>query len=59
MSYDQYGNLSKFRETVAGSETHTTNFTYDEENRLIMLTYKNGQAVTDMHGIEGWFIESA
>ena len=30
----------------AGSETHTTNFTYDEENRPTVLTYENGQAVT-------------
>lgn len=46
VGYDQYGNLCKFRETVAGSETHTTNFTYDEENRPTVLTYENGQAVT-------------
>ncbi len=46
VGYDQYGNLCKFRETVAGSETHTTNFTYDEENRPTVLTYENGQTVT-------------
>ncbi len=38
VGYDQYGNLCKFRETVAGNETHTTNFTYDEENRPTVLT---------------------
>ena len=50
VGYDEYGNLCKLRETVAGSETHTTNFTYDEENRPTVLTYENGQAVTYIYG---------
>ena len=28
VEYDQCGNLCKFQETVAGTETHTTSFTY-------------------------------
>ena len=46
VEYDEYGNLSEFKETVAGNESHATNFTYDDENRPIVLTYENGQAVT-------------
>ncbi len=46
VGYDEYGNLSEFKETVAGNESHATNFTYDDENRPTVLTYENGQAVT-------------
>ena len=53
LKYDKFSNLEQFTEEVGG-ESHTTNYTYDRDNRVTVIQYDGGaQKVSYVYNVLG------